>query len=279
MRYRLGVVLISLLWVASVFTGCVARSAFEVKEKELAKSMGELEAARATGRKLGEELEALKAERNNLQRRLESANQRVAEVEQTGASQEAEAGRLRRLSEGRAQEVARLQKETAEKEQELAQLKATYNELVLDLKKEIEAGEIKVTQFKDLLTVNLVEKILFDSGKAEIKPRGLEILKRVGAILKNVKDKQIRIEGHTDNIPIGSALAAKYPSNWELSAARATVVARYFQEKVGIPPQKLAPTGFSEYRPVASNSTDTGRAQNRRIEIILAPLPPAPQTK
>ena len=111
--------------------------------------------------------------------------------------------------------------------------------------------------------------------KAGHEARGLEILKKVGDILKNARDKQIRIEGHTDNVPIGAALAAKFPTNWELSTARATVVARYFQEKVGIPPQQLAPTGFAEYRPVASNDTPEGRAQNRRIEIILAPLPPA----
>ena len=172
-------------------------------------------------------------------------------------------------------EIGRLQKVTAEKEQEIARLRSTYDSLVRDLKKEIEAGEIKVTQFRDLLTVNLVEKILFDSGRAEIKPRGLEILQRVGDILKGVPEKVVRIEGHTDNVPIGAALRARFPTNWELSTARATVVARFLQDKVGLDPTRLSAAGYGEYRPVAPNDSDERRAQNRRIEIILAPLPPA----
>ncbi|MBI4413056.1 MAG: OmpA family protein [candidate division NC10 bacterium] len=267
--------LVLLLGVGVLVAGCVARSTFEAKEQEAARTMSELEAARAAGRSLAAELEtvktaraALERERAGLQRDLETtramiqaANKRIGELEQTIANHEAEIGRL--------------QKVTTEKEQEIARLRTTYDSLVRDLKKEIEAGDIKVTQFRDLLTVNLVEKILFDSGRAEIKPRGLEILKRVGDILKGVPDKVVRIEGHTDNVPIGAALRARFPTNWELSTARATVVARFLQDKVGLDPTRLSATGYGEYRPVAPNDSEEGRAQNRRIEIILAPLPPA----
>jgi len=266
--------LVLLLGVGVLVAGCVARSTFEAKEQEAAQTMSELEAARAAGRSLAAELEtvktaraALERERAGLQRDLETtramiqaANKRVGELEQTIANHEAEIGRL--------------QKVTTEKEQEIARLRTTYDSLVRDLKKEIEAGDIKVTQFRDLLTVNLVEKILFDSGRAEIKPRGLEILKRVGDILKGVPDKVVRIEGHTDNVPIGAALRARFPTNWELSTARATVVARFLQDKVGLDPTRLSATGYGEYRSVAPNDSEEGRAQNRRIEIILAPLPP-----
>lgn len=267
--------LVLLLGVGVLVAGCVAKSTFEAKEQEAAQTMSELEAARAAGRSLAAELEtvktaraALERERPGLQRDLETtramiqaANKRVGELEQTIANHEAEIGRL--------------QKVTTEKEQEIARLRTTYDSLVRDLKKEIEAGDIKVTQFRDLLTVNLVEKILFDSGRAEIKPRGLEILKRVGDILKGVPDKVVRIEGHTDNVPIGAALRARFPTNWELSTARATVVARFLQDKVGLDPTRLSATGYGEYRSVAPNDSEEGRAQNRRIEIILAPLPPA----
>jgi len=267
--------LVLLLGVGVLVAGCVAKSTFEAKEQEAAQTMSELEAARAAGRSLAAELEtvktaraALERERAGLQRDLETtramiqaANKRVGELEQTIANHEAEIGRL--------------QKVTTEKEQEIARLRTTYDSLVRDLKKEIEAGDIKVTQFRDLLTVNLVEKILFDSGRAEIKPRGLEILKRVGDILKGVPDKVVRIEGHTDNVPIGAALRARFPTNWELSTARATVVARFLQDKVGLDPTRLSATGYGEYRSVAPNDSEEGRAQNRRIEIILAPLPPA----
>ena len=281
--------LVVLLGVGVLLAGCVAKSTFEAKEQEAAKAMGELEAARAAGRSLAAELGAVKTERAALQREraglqrdlettramLQTANKRLGELEQTISNKEAEFGRLRTISEDRGQEIARLQKVTAEKEQEIARLRDTYDNLVRDLKKEIESGEIKVTQIRDLLTVNLVEKILFDSGRTEIKPRGLEILKRVGDILKGVQDKVVRIEGHTDTVPIGAALQARFPTNWELSTARATVVARFLQDKVGLDPTRLSATGYGEYRPVAPNDSEEGRAQNRRIELILAPLPPA----
>lgn len=268
--------LVLLLGVGVLLAGCVAKSTFEAKEQEAAQAMSELDAARAAGSAISAELDTVKAEREALQNdrtglqrdvettraMLQAANRRLGELEQMAAQNESE--------------VARLQKVTAEKEQEIARLKNTYDSLVRDLKKEIEAGEIKVTQFRDLLTVNLVEKILFDSGRAEIKPRGLEILQRVGDILKGVEDKIVRIEGHTDNVPIGAALRSRFPTNWELSTARATVVARFLQDKVGLEPNRLSATGYGQHQPVASNETEEGRSQNRRIEIILAPLPPAP---
>ena len=160
----------------------------------------------------------------------------------------------------------------AEKERELAGVKETYEKLLSEMEKEIEKGDIKITQALDRLSVNMVEKILFDSGKAEIKQEGLKVLDRVGAILKGITDKQIRIEGHTDNVKIGARIREKYPTNWELSTARATSVVRYLQDKVGIDPRHLSAIGYSEYKPIASNDTVEGRAQNRRMDIVLLPL-------
>jgi chemotaxis protein MotB len=93
------------------------------------------------------------------------------------------------------------------------------------------------------------------------------------AILKDVKDKRIQVEGHTDNVRIVSSLKKKFPTNWELSTARATEVVRYLQEAGGIAPKLLSATGYSEYQPVAPNDTDEGKHKNRRIEIVLLPLP------
>lgn len=194
-------------------------------------------------------------------------------AQEARAAVEREVGRLKSALEQHQAEVARLAQIAREKEAEIAKLTATYDNLVKDLKKEIEAGEIQVTQYRDLLTVNLVDKILFDSGRTEIKPRGLEVLQRVGDILKGVGGKEIRIEGHTDNVPIGAALAQRFPTNWELSTARATTVARFLQERVGIGAEKISAAGYSQFRPVASNDNEEGRRLNRRIEIVLAPLP------
>lgn len=157
-----------------------------------------------------------------------------------------------------------------EKEKSVAEMKKTYDSLIGEMNEEIKKGEISVTQLKDKLSVNLVEKILFDSGSADIKKDGKKVIDRVAEILKKVADKQIRVEGFTDNVPISSRLEKKFASNWELSTARATTVARYLQDK-GIDPKVLGACGYSEYRPIASNDTEEGRANNRRIEIALIP--------
>jgi len=93
----------------------------------------------------------------------------------------------------------------------------------------------------------------------------------VAGILKNVKDKQIIVEGHTDNVPISSFLASKFPSNWELSSARAISVVRFLQQN-GIDPSFLGATGYGEFRPISPNDTEDNRAMNRRVEIILIPI-------
>jgi chemotaxis protein MotB len=161
---------------------------------------------------------------------------------------------------------------STEKELELQKVKGTYEDLIKEMKQEIDQGDIKITQAVDRLSVNLVEKILFDSGESELKPEGLKIIKRVGDILKGVSDKQIRVEGHTDNVQIGTRMKHKYPTNWELSTARATNVIRYLQDNVGIKAKHLSAAGFADSKPVTSNRTQKGKAQNRRIEIVLLPL-------
>jgi len=157
------------------------------------------------------------------------------------------------------------------KEDEIAALKGTYEALVTDMKSEIEQGQIKITQMADRLSVSMVDKILFPSGEADIMPEGVKVLQRVGNVLKNTQGKIIRVEGHTDNVPISSRLIKQFPTNWELSTTRATNVVRFLQDKVGIQAKRLQAVGLSEYQPVASNATPAGRSQNRRIEIALLP--------
>lgn len=166
---------------------------------------------------------------------------------------------------------ARIAAISQEKEDEVARLKGTYDELVASMEKEIEDGQITITQLADRLSVSMVDKILFPSGEAEITAEGFEVLERVGKVLKNTEGKMIRVEGHTDNVPIHTNLQDKFPTNWELSTTRATNVVRFLEEKVGIEGARLHAVGMSEYHPVASNETSRGRSQNRRIEINLLP--------
>lgn len=158
-----------------------------------------------------------------------------------------------------------------EKEEEIAKLKGTYDELVANMNNEIEQGQIKITQMADRLSVSMVDKILFPSGEAQITPDGVKVLERIGKVLKNTQGKIIRVEGHTDNVPIHPRLQKEFPTNWELSTARATNVVRFLQEKSGIDDVRLQAIGMSEYHPVASNETVSGRSKNRRIEIALLP--------
>jgi chemotaxis protein MotB len=158
-----------------------------------------------------------------------------------------------------------------EKEQEIERLKSTYDELVSDMQEEIKQGQIQITRMADRLSVSLVDRILFPSGEAEITPDGLKVLERVGKVLKGTEGKIIRVEGHTDSVAISTKLRDRFPTNWELSTARASNVVRFLQDSVGIEPKRLRAVGLSSYHPVASNRTVSGRSQNRRIEIGLLP--------
>lgn len=169
----------------------------------------------------------------------------------------------------------RLEKKVVElseaKNQEIERLKTTYDDLIEGLKEEIKNGQITITRMADKLNVKIVDSILFPSGKAEITAPGLKVLQQVGDILKKTRNKRVRVEGHTDNVPIHPKLQNRFPTNWELSAARATNVVRFLQEEVGINASHLEVAGLGQNHPVSTNKTSKGRMQNRRIEILLLP--------
>jgi chemotaxis protein MotB len=149
------------------------------------------------------------------------------------------------------------------------------------LTQEIEDKQVKLQMMKKGLVITFVADILFDSGKAKIKPQNFALLDKVARVLiENVPENNIGIEGHTDNRPIKYS---GWKSNWELSTARALAVLHYLVDKKGISPQRVSAIGYGEYRPVASNVTRAGRQKNRRVEIVILPRltkmrtsPPAP---
>jgi chemotaxis protein MotB len=222
-----------------------------------AKTQGDLNQALATQKKHEEDLRILQAKSNDLEQRLQAEKSTVARLQQGG--------------EALAAAKERLEKERVAKEAEIERLTRTQQELSKSLQAEIERGDITIKQVRDRLTINMVEKVLFNSGQAQVKPAGLNVLTQVSDVLKNVTDKQIRIEGHTDNVPIGVKIRDKFPTNWELSTARATTVVRFFIDRGGVSRESLEAVGFADTRPVASNDTDEGRTENRRIEIVLYP--------
>lgn len=164
-----------------------------------------------------------------------------------------------------------LAKSVEEKSSELATLKDATDKLKEKMKDEIAKGDIQLTESGGKLRVGLVDKILFDSGEASVSKRGESVLARVGAVLASIEDRHIQVSGHTDNTPISDKLKQQYPTNWELSVARATNVVRFLQEKASVPADRLLASGYGEYQPIASNRTAGGRAKNRRIELLLTP--------
>jgi chemotaxis protein MotB len=174
-------------------------------------------------------------------------------------------------------QVVDLSKQQAQLVSANKQTQTQYDALVRNLTEEVKKGELQVRQYKDMLTVDVAEQLFFDSGKAQLKDSGKEVLKKVGDALKGYEDKMIRVVGHTDNVPISGALQKTFPSNWELSVARATTVVRYLQD-VGVPPERMTATGRAQYAPIASNDTPEGRRKNRRIEITLVDRSAAQET-
>lgn len=160
---------------------------------------------------------------------------------------------------------------TQQTTEELSKMKYEQDQMMQALEKEIQAGQIKISEIAGKLSINMVDKILFPSGSAKLKPEGEQVLLQVGGVLKTIKDKRVSVAGHTDNEKIGKALQARWPTNWELSVARATAVVRYLQEQAGVPGEMLMASGYGEYAPVGDNATAEGKQQNRRIEILLIP--------
>jgi len=204
-----------------------------------------------------------------------SAQEEIAKLQKQAADLEANAARIAKEREQLQQEQARLaaalEQERIAKEEEIARLTRTQEALSKSLQDEISKGNITIQQVRDRLTINMVDRVLFDSGQAQVKPAGMKVLKQVGDVLNQISDKQIRIEGHTDNVPISSKLQDRFKTNWELSTARATTVVRYLIDQGGVDRQYLSAVGYADTHPLASNDSEEGRSSNRRIEIVLYP--------
>ncbi len=169
-------------------------------------------------------------------------------------------------------------KATEEARQYGEKLKQREADLRNRLQKELTDKDVEISSLRGQLSVSVLDKILFKSGRADILPAGLVVLEKVTKVLEQTDD-MIRVEGHTDNVPISERLKEKYFSNWELSAARAASVVRYFQlGEHKIEPQRLEAVGFAEYRPLAPNDSDTNKQRNRRVEIVLTAVKPPVET-
>ncbi|HVZ36634.1 MAG TPA: OmpA family protein, partial [Polyangiaceae bacterium] len=217
-----------------------------------------------------EEMQAKQAEIAQLQAKLAESEQRATSLE----------ARLKEMSDNNAALAEQLNLAGAEKgtlERALEELRArerqaqarlqVFTEMLNKFKAMIDSGKLRVRVVRGRMVVELAENILFDSGRADLKKEGQDALTQVASVLSSIANRDFQIAGHTDNIPIKSA---KFPSNWELSTARAVVVTKYLAEQ-GVDPARLSAAGYADTQPVASNNDPEGRKQNRRIEIVLMP--------
>lgn len=216
----------------------------------------ELDEARERVRRLEASKESLSNERVELIDSLEDLREARTDLESRVEALEARRGELAERLESRSQELGRLRE--------------TYDGLVEDLEAEVTAGRIQIERLRDGIRLDLPQAILFPSGSATLDPGGRDVLGKVAGRLARIENR-IEVRGHTDDVPIRGALAERYPTNWELAAARASSVVRLLAEE-GVAPERMSAVSYGAQRPRASNDTPKGRARNRRIEIRLLPL-------
>jgi chemotaxis protein MotB len=220
-------------------TACVSQDRFRKKEAEAAD-------LKARGAELEAALAAKKAELESSQQKTRALQAQVDELSASKAKLES------------------AKVELEQKSSELEKKSSEYEKMASALRGEIDSGRIELTELRGKMTVKMKDKILFSSGSATIGKDGKAALAAVAEVLRGVQGKVFRVEGHTDNVPLGRGAY----TNWELSTARALAVVRSLQD-AGVDPARLAAAGYGEFKPIAPNDTPEGRSQNRRIEIAL----------
>jgi chemotaxis protein MotB len=225
-------------------------SASEAASRENARLAAELALANDEKNRLASDLAALKGsagDKDKLAGDLAAANRRITDLEKELADRDKELASLR-----------------GDLSTEMAKLKDAQRGLVRALRPQIEKGDITVDLNNERLLINLASGYLFGTGEDELKPAGTNALKQVGAVLKDFPEYKVAVDGHTDNVAIRTSLRKKFPTNKELSEARAANAAKALADGGR---SDAATEGYADTRPVAPNTTDAGRQQNRRVEV------------
>lgn len=261
--------------------GCVKKSTYEntldelaearAQEEELAQRMSaELERRDQRELRLRDQLEDLQAEIDRLIEELGMSQREILRKEQELNEVRLEAERLQTLLNARGAQAQQLQArldQLAAVEQEIRERNQIYEEVLTRFRSLIDAGRLSVSIARGRMVINLPQDILFASGSADLGADGRRVLAEVAQVLAEFEDRTFQVEGHTDDQPISTP---QFPSNWELSAARALSVVKLLVDN-GVPAENLSGAGYGEYQPVATNETADGRRLNRRIEIVMLP--------
>jgi chemotaxis protein MotB len=258
--------------VALSLAGCVSTDTFKKKEAEANKFRQDWEDEVAKRAVLQEKIKTLQAQTDTLVSDVNSLREKIRSDEGSLAVKESELRASRdKLVElqGLVDELSKSKKKLEAAKAELEKKSGEYEQLASALRTEIDAGRIELMELRGRTTVKMKDKILFASGSATIGADGRTALRKVADALRGLQAKTVRVDGHTDNVPTGTS--GPFPSNWELSTARALAVVHFLQD-AGVDPTRLSGAGFAEFQPISTNDTPEGRSLNRRIEIVLVPI-------
>jgi len=228
-----------------------------------------------------EKIARLEAQEENLSNELALSLEGFEDLSVEHHVLQAEAATLRRASAGlskklrvQSKKLLFAEQDLTEVRSEVSRLASTYTTLMADLEAEVSSGQIEIEQLREGIRVSVSDDIIFASGSAELDPVGRQVLEKVSHELLSL-EYSIEVQGHTDDRGLKSTLVDRFPSNWELAAARASRVVRLMQEK-GIPGERLRVVSLASYEPLVPNDSSENRARNRRIEIRLKPTQGAP---
>lgn len=258
--WRMRSIVVALLLSTLALSGCKRKeleAALAEANKKLEATQAELGTEKGKNKTLTEENQTLQQKIAELEGQIAKLNTDIKVLEDQNADLARKAGATQ-------EELKALR---AEKAKRMAELQV-YKDLFGKLKALVDAGTIQVEFRKGRLVVKLASSILFDSGKTELKPEGQTALSQLATALKSLNDREFLVAGHTDNVPIKTA---RFKNNWDLSTARAVEVVQFLITQ-GMTSSNIGAAGYGENDPVADNKDEAGKAQNRRIEVILMPL-------
>lgn len=270
-----------LLALLTLATGCVKKGTYQA-------ALADLNRARAVGDTLRGDVADLEARQDSLREAMAAEDARrdsieaaldrriedlVAErraLERQLEDARADAGRLETILGLRGAEMQSLQRRLESLravEQEVRERNAIYEDVIARFRSLMDSGQLSVAIDRGRMVIQLPQDILFQSGSATLGTEGRSVIAEVGTVLADFPDRRFQVEGHTDNVPISTD---RFPSNWELSSARALAVVRLLTQQ-GVLPENVSGAAFGEYQPVAPNDDRESRRLNRRIEIVMLP--------
>lgn len=274
----------AVLFIVTLSIGCVEKDRYVAALADAAYARDQAISAQSKLTRALDQIESVKkdvADRDAKLNELQASSANLArEIEELQALNVTLTDRLRRAGhsvDALATDKSALAKDLADTRKQLDELKKSqaiaesrardFQAMIAKFQGLTDAGKLEVSIRDGRLILDLPNDVLFDSGHDDLKSVGKETLLEVASVLKTIPDKRFQVAGHTDDVKIATN---KFPSNWELSTARAVKVTRLLQE-AGVPPGQLSAAGYGEFDPVSPNDTDENRAKNRRIEISVVP--------